>query len=59
MREELRAARESASDHRRGRKEDVVERMEMFRAAVNNFCDKFSDRSTGAHADQMQTFYQF
>ena len=59
MREELRAASESASGHSRGRKEDVVERMEMFRAAVNNFCDKLSDRLTGAHAGQMQTFYQF
>ena len=57
MREELRAASENASGH--SRKEDVVERMEMFRAAVNNFCDKLSDRSTGAHADQMQTFHQF
>ena len=57
MREELRAASENASGH--SRKEDVVERMEIFRAAVNNFCDKLSDRSTGAHANQMQTFTQF
>ena len=57
MREELRAASENASGH--SRKEDVVERMEMFRAAVNNFFDKLSDRTTEAHADQMQTFYQF
>ena len=57
MGEELRAASENASGH--SRKEDVVERMEIFRAAVNNFCDKLTNRSTEAHANQMQTFTQF